>query len=174
NTALSDSVGVGDNASHVVGRLIVQPQTWFSADWRFRIDPDGWDLQRSDVNATAAVAGFNLSATYTFIDEVEQPTSTIPGQEEIILGVSRRISQYWRVAGSLTRDIDAETNRRASGSLVYQDECFTFGLQVEQDLTEDRDREEGTSIFLRIAFRNLGEVPIAISGADLAGGSADN
>lgn len=163
-------IGIDDPASDIVGRVTVRPRQWVDADWRFRLDPDDWDLRRSDVVASAGAPIFRVSGTYTFIDEVVDDTTTVPGREEIRIGATSRFADYWTASASLTRDLAVDENRTIRGGLTYADECFTFGLAVTQDLTEDRDREEGTSIFVRIAFRNLGEVPIALSGADVFGG----
>lgn len=162
---LPAGIGVDDEYSDVVGRLRIRPRTWFDIDWRFRVDPDEWDLRRSEVAASVSLPKLFLSSTYTFVDETQATGFVQPGREELALYATSPISRYWTATGSLTRDLAVDQNRLVTAGLTYQDECFTFSALVEQDLTVDRDRESGTSIFLRIAFRNLGELPIGLGGA---------
>jgi len=165
NPDLPRDIGIDDDFSDVVGRLIIQPRSWFDIDWRFRADPDDWDLRRSEISATVRSPRLFVSGNYTFVDEVEGTTSRQPGREELKINATSPLSRYWTATGSLTRDLAVDQNRLVTAGLTYQDECFTFSALVEQDLTVDRDRESGTSIFLRIAFRNLGELPIGLGGA---------
>ncbi len=46
----------------------------------------------------------------------------------------------------------------------YQDECFTFGVTAQRRFTTAEDQKEGYSFFLTLSLKNLGEVPVKLSG----------
>ena len=46
---------------------------------------------------------------------------------------------------------------RFNTALIYEDECFLFGIDFQRRFTGNRDNPPDTSLVLRIALRNLGE-----------------
>ena len=158
-TAFPEGSGLRDRLSDFVGRLTVVPANYFSLDYRFRFDQKTLTARRQEVSMSAGVPAFLTSNTYTFIDELAG-TSTTGDVEEILSSISSRITDYWRVAGSFRYDLAEGEARNATVRLSYSDECFTFSGTIRRDLTRDRDRESGTSVFATLAFRNLGVIPL--------------
>jgi LPS-assembly protein len=174
DTEFEEGSGLEDNASDIVGRVTIQPQRYVDLDWRFRLSDEDFSARRSEVVARAGIPIFNVSSTYTFIDEIA--TEDGQSREEIAVRAQSRFADYWSARFAFRRDIAEDENRNISGALTYQDECFTLGFGVVQDLTEDRDRSEGTSVFVTIGFRNLGE-PVRLGAGnilDLGGDGEDD
>ena len=165
DTVFPEGSGLEEDASDIVGRLSLTAGTYFDIDWRFRLDPENWEGRRQEITATGGVPQFRLSSTYTFIDELAG-TGFDGDREEIVLGASSRLSEYWEASASFRRDLAEDANRDARFGLTYADECFTFSTVVRRDFTENRDRSEGVSVFFTIGFRNLGE-PLTLDTASL-------
>ncbi len=163
--------GFEDDASDVVGRLNLSLTQYFGLDWRFRFDPESFDSRRHEVTGFAGVPQLLVSTTYTFGDTLSEravvgtnaSSQSAFETEEVVLGVSSRLSQYWTAVGSWRRNINEGENRDIAAGLIYNDECFTFGVRYIRDFTVNRERDEGTAVFVTIAFRNLGE-PLAFGG----------
>ena len=156
--------GLKDDVSDIVGRVSIQPRQYVDLDWRFRLDDSDFSARRSEVRATAGIPELRMTTTYTFLDGIA--TDDGEDREEILIGASSRLSQFWTANASYRRDIAERENRSVGGGLTYNDECFLFGLNVVQDLTEDRDRSRGVSVFVTIGFRNLGE-PFTVGTGDI-------
>ena len=164
-TVFPEGSGLEEDASDVVGRLSLSAGSYFDIDWRFRIDPENLQGRRQEITASGGVPEFRVSSTYTFIDELAG-TGFDGDREEIVIGASSRLSEYWSATASFRRDLAEDANRDAQFGLIYSDECFTFSTVVQRDFTENRDRSEGLSIFFTIGFRNLGE-PLTLDTSSL-------
>jgi hypothetical protein len=46
---------------------------------------------------------------------------------------------------------------RLNSALIYEDECFLFGIDFQRRLVGDRDNPPDSAVVLRFALRNLGE-----------------
>jgi LPS-assembly protein len=171
DTDFEEGSGLADNGSDIVGRVSVQARQYGNLEWRFRLDDTDFAARRSEVTARAGVPIFTAATTYTFVDGIA--TEDGEDREEIILGMSSQFAEYWSARASFRRDIAEEEDRNIGLGLTYRDECFTLGLGLVRDLTSDRDRSDGTSVFVTIGFRNLGE-PVRLGTgtfSDLSGGS---
>jgi len=49
---------------------------------------------------------------------------------------------------------------RFNTTLIYEDECFLFGVDFQRRLTGNRDNPPDTSLVFRVALRNLGETRV--------------
>ena len=155
-TVFPEGSGLEEDNSDVVGRLSLAAGSYFNIDWRFRLDPENWEGRRQEITASGGIPEFRLNTTYTFIDELAG-TGFAGDREEIVIGATSRLSEYWSASASFRRDLAEDANRDAQFGLIYSDECFTFSTIVERDFTENVDREEGISILFTVGFRNLGE-----------------
>ncbi len=160
--------GLENRTSDVVGRLNLSPLHYLNLDWRFQLDDRTLEARRHEVTASVGVPQLTVSTTYTFAQESADAT-VVGGREEIVVGASSRLSQYWSANGYWTHDLAEGVDRNVSIGFSYQDECFTLGLQLLRDLTVNRDRDEGNSVYVTIGFRNLGQ-PVTIGG----GGSSSS
>ena len=86
---------------------------------------------------------------------------TFTSREEVFLGATVKLDDYWRVYGRTRHDI---ANDRAVANRVgfgYEDECFDFSLSFNQSFTRDRDIEPETSVILQITLKTLGGTQVA-------------
>jgi len=157
-----DGSGLEDDLSDVVGRLNLRPSDLIDIDWRFRFDYEDHELRRNEISARLGPPWLRAAARYTAIDAVEGTGED--DRKELELDGRVRFADYWNVNAGLTRDIEAEENRVASVGFGYADECFIFTAELEREFTEDRDNSGGVSVFFRVAFRNLADVPFDLSG----------
>ncbi len=152
--------GLEDQLSDIVGKLSIQPGPEFVVDYRFRFDPSDLLARRQELRFTVGPPEFRLGGSYTFVDgtgtEFSEP------REEVVVRFNSRISEYWRASGALRYDVRDGEARDGRIGVTYQDECFTFGTVVRRDFTTNRDSDSGTSVFVNIVFRNLGEVPFRV------------
>lgn len=160
-----DGSGLRDNLSDVVGRITLQAGQYLDLDYRFRYDVEDLASRRHEVRASGGVPIFRVATTYTFLDEAarfEEPEDL----EEIVVAASSQLTDYWSTRASIRRDLADEETRQISFGVVYSDECFTVSANFLRDRTEDRDREDGNTIFFTVAFRNLGE-PLRLGSSGL-------
>ena len=152
--------GLEDRLSDIVGKLSIRPGPEFALDYRFRLDTDDFLARRQELRFTVGPREFRLSGSYTFVDGTG--TEFAEPREEVVVSFNSRISEYWSTSGSLRYDVRDGEARDSRIGVTYQDECFTFGTVVRRDFTSDRDSSSGTSVFVNIVFRNLGEVPFQV------------
>jgi hypothetical protein len=68
------------------------------------------------------------------------------------------IDENWRVVMRETRSIGADSGLlRFNSALIYEDECFLFGIDFQRRLVGTRDNPPDSALILRFALRNLGE-----------------
>ena len=97
--------------------------------------------------------------SYLFVDEDENAPSGFEDREELFVAVSSRLTKYWSVNGTHRENLGPGGGTiRTSGGFKYEDECFTFGVDVIRDNTSDRDFESGYSVLLRFSLKTIGDV----------------
>ena len=158
--------GLEDQQSDFVGRLSVTPSPFFNLDYRFRLDNETLDARRQEVSTIAGADPLRVSGTYTFVDQVAG-TGSDSDVEELSLRASSRFAENWTASASARRDLELNETRSVTFGLAYGDECFTFGIDLRRDFTEDRDTSAGDSVFIVLNLRNLGEVPFSVKAGDL-------
>lgn len=157
--------GLRDRLSDVVGRITLEASPYLDLDYRFRYDIDDYVSRRHEVRASGGVPVFRLATTYTFLDETAR-FEEAEDLEEIVVSASSQVTDYWSTRASFRRDLADDETRQISFGVVYSDECFTVSANFLRDRTEDRDREEGNTVFVTVAFRNLGE-PLRLGSSGL-------
>ena len=72
------------------------------------------------------------------------------------VGGSTQVRKNWRLFGSGTYDLEADTLVQDSAGFSYSDECFTYSMTFSQ--SRDRDTRDTTqSIGFNVSFRTLGD-----------------
>ncbi|MDO9710460.1 LPS-assembly protein LptD [Paracraurococcus lichenis] len=158
--------GLDKRASAWVARLRVAPTPWLETIGRVRTDPDQpFVTQLTDTVANLTVGPATFSAGYLhsvplpyLIPEVG---GTIRTRDEISLGVSGRIGQYWRAGVSGKYDLKIDRPVLAQGFVGYEDECFIlegrFIKRFAQDPTTQTLYPANTIVLFRLGFKTLGE-----------------
>ena len=159
NTSLAPGTGLSDQTSDYVGRLAIAPSNDLLLSYRFRIDDERYKIRRNEVNLLGTVDRVSGQLGYAYFAADQSVTFT--SREEVFLGATVKLDDYWRVYGRTRHDI---ANDRAVANRVgfgYEDECFDFSLSFNQSFTRDRDIEPETSVILQITLKTLGGTQVA-------------
>ena len=157
---LPAGTGLAEQASDLVGRLSISPGPLASIDYRFRVDPFEFESRRQELSFSLGPPAFAVSGTYTFVDSSE--TAAGAEREQVSLSARSRFSEFWSANAALGLDITNRDLRQIRFGVTYQDECFTFGSVIRRSFTESGSSDGGTSVFVNIGFRNLGELPLTV------------
>jgi LPS-assembly protein len=149
--------GLSDHFSDIVGSVQLRPRQYLDLLYRFRLDKDDFSPRRNEVVMSAGPPALNISLNYLFLeDSVAQGEF---GQREEITGlISSRITPDWRVAAFTRRDLDRNSTLNHGFQLAYLCDCFNATLTYTRTFTQDRDIRPSNTIFLRLFFKNLGEI----------------
>jgi LPS-assembly protein len=182
NPFLPPGSGAEDRLSDIVGRVSLSPTSYLDLIYRFRLDKSSLGNRLQEVEASGGPTAFRVSATYLLIP-AEQPSDviTIPGsgqtilygkREQLSLGATLRLSQYWSVVGAETLNLTNSSNivngivtpqsdsssLTASLSALYQDECMGFNATLTQSGIRNGDVTPGYGVLLSVVFKNIGEI----------------
>ncbi len=182
NPFLPPGSGAEDRLSDIVGRVSLSPTSYLDLIYRFRLDKSSLGNRLQEVEASGGPTAFRVSATYLLIP-AEQPSDviTIPGsgqtilygkREQLSLGATLRLSQYWSVVGAETLNLTNSSNivngivtpqsdsssLTASLSAQYQDECMGFNATLTQSGIRNGDVTPGYGVLLSVVFKNIGEI----------------
>ncbi|MFN7227290.1 MAG: LPS-assembly protein LptD [Holosporales bacterium] len=146
--------GLNGTRSDYVGRVALSYAPFFDFENHARLNKDNGRIQRNDANLTLNWASFQMSNDYVFFGK--QTSSNEKDIEQFSTMLSTFVKERWLVSGKYTRDIAAPANRLASGGITYFDNCFSIGLDVTRDFTDDGTVAPSTSVMLRLDFRTLG------------------
>ena len=157
NADFSQSSGLDDKASDIVGRLRVSPGSWLDLLYRVRYDPDAATAQRHQFKLSTGPKALRFGVNYLFINETTT-NSEFTDREQLILSLSAKLTKTWSATGYLNEDLGPNggpiTQRLA---LTYVDECFTFQVQGTRNFTTDRDLKPSDSLMFMLIFKHLGE-----------------
>ncbi len=158
NSDFSANSGLNDYFSDIVGRISIQPSTPVKLQYRFRLDKDDFSARRNEVSLRAGPQALTLSANYTFFDE-GSGSGEFADREELTYGFSSQITKSWSINASTRRDMQLSSTLNHNIGLTYEcDDCFTMKVSFTRTFTQDRDVRPSDAIFIRLIFKNLGEV----------------
>lgn len=167
--------GLEKKTSDYVGRLSLSPAQWLDLDYSFRYDEDSLKPRRHSVNLTAGVPAFNVNTSYTFLDQTAPRYGTNGDKvEQMTIGFGSRLNDYWSLNLAHVQSMQPDPGARASmGVLTYQDECLTFQAIARRDYTYSiGDERDGTTLFFRFVFKNIGEISTPAINANVLGSSS--
>ncbi|MGH1403307.1 MAG: LPS-assembly protein LptD [Alphaproteobacteria bacterium] len=159
--------GLDDQNSDLVGRVSGGYQNDYRLDYRFQLDNENLSSQRHEVDATLKFDKLTLSSQYLFAKGLEG-TDIDATREQIKNSAEYYIDDQWRLFGSARHDLGDDPGlRKANLGLDYIGQCVSWSIIGEKTLTDDASGDSATEIFLRIGFKNLGE--LATSGVQVGG-----
>ncbi len=149
------------NGSDLVGRLSVTPHEWLNGNFLFTLSADDLTMTRNVASVRLGPDAINLSFAYSYIERSTQPSLAVD-LEQLSTRFAVRLDENWQL---IVRDIrqfgqDAGGIRFNAG-LIYEDECFLFGIDFDRQFVGTLDNPADTSIIFRVALRNLGEARIS-------------
>jgi LPS-assembly protein len=154
--AFSEGSGLEDKSSDLVGRVQLQPFEDLDVLYRFRLDKDDLQAQRSELGVDIGPPALNLDLSYFFIKN-DADTDEFGDREEVSFGVSSRLNENWTIGFRHRRDLIEDQALRSAVSLTYADECFLIEGVAQRTNYRDREVEEDDSVFVRVVFKHLGE-----------------
>ncbi|GIL37900.1 LPS-assembly protein LptD [Roseiterribacter gracilis] len=157
STLFPDGSGLENRRSDYVGQVQLVPGKWVDVDWRFRVSTEGFKQNLHEVNFSLGPPEFFFNGTYLFA--ASAPNAGVPtDRNELTMGVYGRINQFWTANATGTYRMAPDRKPvRYGTSIAYADECFNVSLDMSRDLTNRVGGLSGTSFFVRIGFKNLGQ-----------------
>lgn len=157
----AEGSGLDNRSSDVVGQITGNYKGNYALDYRFQLDNAELSSVRHEVDASVNLANLNLSTRYLFADALEG-TDIESSREQIVNSASYRFDENWSVSGSARHDLGEDPGlRQAYLGLDYTGQCVSWSLAAERNLTNESSGDNGTEVFLRIGFKNLGEFATA-------------
>lgn len=150
--------GLEHKSSDFVGRVKIALDENVQVDYGVRLDHETLDAESHEIAASGGNDRFNVWANYFYQTPIAG-TGFTETREQAGVGGSYQLSSNWRTTVSALTDMGEEPGlRKASMELQYTDECFTFTVHGARNLTNDATGENETTFFVRLGFKNLGEI----------------
>lgn len=168
--------GLENQQSDYVGRVELVPGSWFDANYSFRLDQGTLEPRRHALSASTGYGGFRMYTNYTYLDQFNDPYTRSQSEiEQATFGASLRLGQFWSASVAHVQAYTPEPGPRVSlGVLTYQDECFTFDTVLRRDFTDSPgETGDGTTLYFRLVFKNIGEFKSPTLSGGLFGGRTD-
>jgi LPS-assembly protein len=163
----------GDNrhVSDVVARATVIPNKYLDLTLRTRVDPRNGDLTFVDTIASAGVPLLRLNAGYLYSSTnpyflFDQAPNTVPPsgypasyfvpRDELTVGGSSQFGHY-KVSGYVTRDMTLSKLVSAQLRGTYDDECFTFDVNLTKRYVSINGDNGDTSLLFTITLKTVGQ-----------------
>nr|WP_274424464.1 LPS-assembly protein LptD [Chelativorans sp. YIM 93263] len=154
--------GLETDRSDYVGMLGFTTPGGFAASVSGRFDEETFEIRRTDVEAGTNFGAVAASVGYTFIQS--QPLYGFDDdRREVTAQTSIRFNENWRGFASGTYDLETKTLVKNSFGFAYDDECFSYRLNVSEKRTDDTDDVE-RSFGFSISLRTLGDFGTDSSG----------
>ena len=164
---LPDGTGLSDRFSDYVGRTELRFRDFVSVVHRYRLDKDGFQVRRNEVDATIGSRATYVLLGYLRLDRDITQVEDLRDREEARVAGRVQFARYWSAFGSAVVDL---TNRdedplslsdgfdpiRHRVGVQYEDDCLRLGLTWRRDYRRIGDARQGNSFLLTLAFTNLG------------------
>ena len=151
-----ENSGISEHFSDIVGRVIINPNFPFNAQYRFRLDRENFTPRRNELQASIGPKAFNVNVNYSFFGE-GTGAGEFNNREEITTGFSSQLFEDWILRGSTRRDLERDETLNYGLGLEYRCDCLHVALDFTRTFTTDRDLKPSDTLFLRLTFKNLGE-----------------
>ncbi|MBA2127761.1 LPS-assembly protein LptD [Hyphomicrobium methylovorum] len=153
-----------DRSDYVLGAYIA-PVDSFRIISQSRFDQSSMDLRRQDTAAVfdygplSAQAGYSYDSNAFLYDPLNPSQGIRTGipQQEILGGVTLRLTDRWSVGGIVRYDIDADEILYDAVNVKYSDECFVLTASYIESNYKDNTIEADRTFMLRFEFKHLGD-----------------
>lgn len=159
--------GFREGFSDFVGRVRYDYASLFSTFYRFRIDPNGFDVVSHDVTALAGPEAFRFGVGYLKQDyptRRDYETNPTPNVEQVSFSLRSKALRDWSFTLGTTHSLTGSDSGPLSfsGGVIYEDECFVIRAVATNDYTADRDAESGWGALLTLTFKTLGDTQFSM------------
>lgn len=154
--SFSNASGLRDQQSDYVGSIQVAPNNNLLVVHRFRINQGNYKFSRNEVDVVAKTGPLSTQLGYAYFAKDQAITTTTGSREQISLAAVLKLSEYWRLFGSTTRDISNSEPIGSQFGIGYQDDCFGLSIGMYQSNINYQDIEKSNTFLIQIVFKNLG------------------
>src|SRR5262249_30022343 len=118
---------------------------------------NNFTIRRHELQAVVGNDVISADTRYIYINDIAGTGFTEPRQQVEFGGRYHFKTHWWVTADTLTDMGEEPGLRKASASLNYADECFTFTAEGVRNLLNDDSGDAGTVLLMRVGFKNIGE-----------------
>lgn len=167
DSVFPDGSGFREGFSDFVGRVRYDYGSLFSTFYRFRIDPDGFNVVSHDVTALGGPQALRLGISYLKQDyptRADYDSNPTPNVEQVGLSLSSHVLRDWSVVVGTTHSLTGSDSGPLafSAGVVYEDECFVLRAVATNDYTSDRDADSGWGALVTLTFKTLGDTQFSM------------
>jgi LPS-assembly protein len=167
-TILYDGTGLSDRFSDFTGRTELRFRDFVSITHRYRLDKDGFEPRRNEVDAVIGSRGTYALVGYLRLNRDIFPSiEDLQDREEARVAGRVQFARFWSVFGSAVVDLtnnaedplslaDGFEPIRHRLGVQYEDDCIRLGLTWRRDYQDTGDARQGNSFLLTLALTNLG------------------
>lgn len=170
DTSFSATSGLRNQLSDYVGAIQISPNNNFFAVHRFRIRQDDLKFSRNEFDLIAKTGPLATQLGYAYFAQDPAVTTTTGSREEVSLGSVLKLSEFWRLFGSTTRDISKSVTISNQIGVGYQDDCFGLAVGLYQSNINYQDIEKTNTFLIQIVFKNLGSTGTGQTSSSSAAG----
>ncbi len=146
--------GLDTTVSDYVARASYQPNSQLMFTSRFRFDQSTFDVQRMELETTAAFGRWNTQLMYG--DYAAQPALGLDRRQGI-LGIGRyKLDESWVLLGGAQYDLRADKVSSTQIGLGYIDDCLILALNYMTSYSYSGSTSANNTVFLQLSLRTLG------------------
>lgn len=152
--------GLATRKSDYVTHASFAPASWLDLDYRGRFDSENGRARVHSATFSAGPAEVNGYVNYSYRDQTpDQSRNTLLHSSNMTVGANFRLNDHWSLSSAHIQAFSSDPGPRATlGVLSYSDECLLFQTILRRDHTTDStDSVEGSTVYVRLVFKNLGE-----------------
>jgi LPS-assembly protein len=147
--------GLETSRSDYVGLIGFTSPGGFSVSTGGRFDEKDFSVRRIETSVGLARPDFSVAARYAFID-AQPDYGFSQDRQQITLGASARMAEFWRVYGSTTYDTVADMMTASAFGVAYLDDCFGYSVTLSQTRNAITGKQRN-NIGFNISLRTLGD-----------------
>lgn len=149
--------GLDEQSSNIVGHFISRYKNDFNLHYRFQLGSENFQSEQHELTGTAVLGPVDFYTSYLYARALEG-TDLSETREQVYSGIGWRFADEWRVRTAARYDLgENEGIRLADLGLDYTGQCIVLSATARRNYTDDATGENGTEVFVRVGFKNLGE-----------------
>lgn len=153
-----DGSGLSEQESDFVGSVDARFGRTLQLGYGVQLANDNLASQRHEVDMSSTIGRTSFGTRY-FYAKALQGTDLNTRREQIRNTLKYRFTDEWSAFGATQYDLARETEglRSVAYGLDYQGQCVNLIISASRKLLNESTGDSGTTIFMRIGLKNLGE-----------------
>jgi LPS-assembly protein len=160
--------GLDTTRSDYVARASYQPNATFMFTSRFRFDQQTFNVQRMELETSAAFGRWNAAVMYG--DYAAQPALGLDQRQGILANGRFKLNENWVMLGGALYDVKAAKLSQTQIGLGYIDDCLILALNYMTSYSYSGSTAANNTIFLQLSLRTLGGVSVGQGTSALSNG----